>query len=95
MAIEIGNIVKCINSKPLEYTKNIKNPQYTHEDEVAPPLTEGKEYPVTDIHVCGCGKQHIGLGLKVNVSFVTCFDCEEKMPLTTHWCHPSRFEVVG
>jgi len=89
---ELNEEVVCINSKPLEYTKKFKNPKYTHEDEIAPDLKEGGKHTVTSLHTCGCGTQHIGVGLPVKVSFITCFGCEEKLPLTTHWCHPSRFE---
>ena len=82
MAIKVEDTVLCINNKPLAG------------NDIAPPLKEGENYPVTEIYTCGCGKQHIGVGLKAEVNYVTCYDCEEKMPLTTHWCHPSRFEVV-
>lgn len=77
--IEINDELICINSKPL-----VGN-------DTAPSVVEGEPYTAKELHTCGCGKQHIGVGLPVNLNWVKCYDCGEEMPLTTHWCHPSRF----
>lgn len=69
----------CNNSKPL-----VGN-------DIAPPLKEGEEYSLIDIHICKCGKQHYNVGLPLNVNWVKCYDCKEELPLTNHWSHPSRF----
>jgi len=79
MTIEINDKVTCNNAKLLDG------------NDVAPPLTEGTEYTVAEIHTCGCGKQHIGVGLELKYNWVKCYDCKEELPLNTHWCHPSRF----
>lgn len=75
----LNDNVTCLNAKPLSGNN------------VAPPLTEGSSYPVSEIHTCGCGKQHLGLGLPMNYNWVKCYTCGEEMPTHTHWCHPSRF----
>ncbi len=80
--IKVKNTVIITNDKPLKG------------NDIAPPVKEGEKYEVTEIHTCKCGTPHIGLGLPVNVNFVKCYDCGAKMPLTTHWCHPSRLQVV-
>ncbi len=76
---ELNDELTCANAKPLEG------------NDVAPPLVVGDKYPVKEIHVCKCGKQHLNVGLELNYNWVKCYDCKEELPLTTHWCHPSRF----
>ena len=77
--IQVNDTVTCNNNKAL--TGN----------DIAPPLTEGAEYPVKEIHTCSCGKQHYNVGLELVVNWVKCYDCSEELPITNHWSHPSRF----
>jgi hypothetical protein len=79
MDVQINDTLICVNSKPLQG------------NDVAPPLTEGNEYPLKEIHTCGCGKQHFNVGLEMNYNWVKCYDCAEELPTHTHWSHPSRF----
>lgn len=79
MTFEVNDTVKCINEKPLSG------------NDVAPKLTVGTEYQVKEIHTCECGSKHIGLGLPLDYNWVKCYECKEELPITTHWCHPSRF----
>jgi hypothetical protein len=76
---ELNDALTCVNAKPLSG------------NDVAPPLKEGEPYVVKEIHICKCGKQHLGLGLPMEYNWVKCYDCAEELPLTTHWAHPSRF----
>ena len=80
MAEEVIKL-ECTNIKPLP--QNI----------VAPDLVMNKEYELKGKFVCGCGKEHYDVGLPMEISSVTCVDCREILPGTTHWCHPSRFIV--
>ncbi len=79
MTIEINDKVICINSKVLQG------------NDVAPPLTESSTYEVIGIYTCACGKQHLNVDLPLNYNWVKCYDCKEELPMTNHWCHPSRF----
>ena len=62
---------------------------------IAPELELNKEYPVLDVILCDCGKEHYDVGLKSEHNYISCWDC--KKPLRDgdkiHWCHPSRFEI--
>lgn len=75
----INDTLVCVNTLPLDG------------NEIAPPVIEGKEYPLKDIYTCSCGKEHYDVGLALEVNYVRCYDCKEEMPTRTHWCHPSRF----
>lgn len=79
--LQIGDIVKAKNIEPL--------PNNT----IAPPLILDQEYKVEEIHTCGCGKNHIHIGLQSKYAYVSCYDCGEELPDgdKKHWCHPSRF----
>lgn len=79
MEIQVNDTLICVNSKPL-----VGN-------DIAPPVTEGNEYPLQEIHTCGCGKQHFNVGLPMEVNYVRCYDCTEDLPPHSHWCHPTRF----
>lgn len=82
--IEVGMQLICKNEKPL--TGN----------EVGPPLTLEEKYEAKQIHTCGCGKQHVDVGLVSKYNWVRCYHCEEELPSSDkiHWCHPSRFEIA-
>ena len=79
MNIQVNDTLICVNSKPLAG------------NDIAPPVTEGNEYPLKEIHKCSCGKEHYNVGLPMEVNYVRCYDCTEELPTTNHWCHPSRF----
>jgi hypothetical protein len=79
MNIEINDSVTCNNIKPLQGC------------DIAPPLKQDEKYSIKDIHICGCGKQHFDVGLPLEVNWVKCHACQQELPKTTHWCHPSRF----
>jgi len=80
--IEVNNTVVCNNNKPLPG------------NDVAPPLTVGDRYPIKEIFICGCGKRHFNVGLPLTYNHVRCVDCQENLPTTNHWAHPSRFELI-
>jgi hypothetical protein len=77
--IELNDELTCVNSKPLSG------------NDIAPKVIEGDKYIAKELHTCGCGKLHIGVGLPMECNWVKCYDCSEELPSTTHWCHPSRF----
>lgn len=77
--MEVNDTVICINNKPLQG------------NDIAPPLVEGEKYPIKEIIKCSCGKEHYNVGLELKVNYVRCYDCEQELPMTTHWAHPSRF----
>ncbi len=79
MKIEVNDKITCNNSNPLDG------------NDIAPPLSDGTEYTLLGIHTCKCGKEHYNVGLAMEVNYVRCYDCKEELPITTHWCHPSRF----
>lgn len=76
---ELNDELTCVNSKVLSG------------NDVAPKVVEGEPYTVKEIHICGCGKQHLGVGLPMVYNWVKCYDCSEELPTNTHWCHLSRF----
>ena len=81
--MEKGTKLKCNNNKPLEGNT------------VAPPLVIGEEYTALNVITCGCGKEHIDVGLKSEYNYISCYDCGEKfINRDVHYCHPSRFDVV-
>lgn len=77
--IDVANEVTCVNTKPLQG------------NDVAPPLKDGEIYTVNEIHTCGCSKEHFDVGLPLDYNYVRCHACQEQLPPTNHWCHPSRF----
>jgi hypothetical protein len=79
--MEVNDEVVCNNTKPLQG------------NDVAPPLNEGETYTIKEIHVCKCGKQHFNVGLPMEVNYVRCHACQEELPATNHWAHPSRFTL--
>lgn len=79
--MKINDTLICINASPLKG------------NDVAPPLVGGNDYPLKEVHVCSCGKEHFNVGLPMEYNFVRCFDCQEELPKSNHWCHPSRFIV--
>lgn len=66
-------------------------------NEVAPDLKAGQEYEVKTVTIDGKGNQHLDVGLKSNLSFVSSYETGEYLPHgdKIHWCHPSRFILVS
>jgi hypothetical protein len=89
---ELNDNLVCINDKPLEGSANSIDNALKPEEILGPDVVVGENYKAGKIHICGCGKQHIDVGLPLKIGFVSCFDCGEKLPSITHWCHPSRFK---
>lgn len=58
-----------------------------------PPLVAGKEYTVQEITLDKADNQHLHVGLKSELAFVSSLETGEELPegSTKHWCHPSRF----
>lgn len=81
MEIKLNYDVICINTEPLAGNT------------IAPPLVADLDYKILEVHTCKCGKEHYNVGLKLVHNYVTCYDCKEELPFTTHWCHPSRFKL--
>ena len=69
-----------------------KNDDVLEGNEIGPELTLDKEYELQEVHTCGCGQEHFNVGLKMDVNYVECYKCRERLPDNTHWCHSSRFE---
>lgn len=73
----------CVNKKPFPVNN------------IAPPLTEGVEYELLEVHTCSCGEEHYNVGLPMKiVNYVECYKCRERLPDTTHWAHSSRFKKI-
>lgn len=79
--VKIGDTVTVINDQPLRGNS------------IGPNLENGQEHEVSSIHICSCSQSHIGLGLPLEINYVTCYNCGSQLPKSTHWCHPSRFNV--
>ena len=79
----VGQTVIAENNMPLE------------DNDYAPDLEIGKEYPVLDICLDSQGNQHLDVGLKSNLNFVRSLETKENLPNghKIHWCHPSRFKL--
>lgn len=69
----------CVNNQPFPM------------NDIGPDLTLGKEYSLNDTFVCDCGEEHYDVGLPLQINFVECYKCRQRLPDTTHWCHSSRF----
>jgi len=85
MKFEIGNEVVCKNIKCLEGNN------------FAPPLVFEEKYKVINIILDNKENQHLDVGLKSKLNYVTSWDTKEVLPDgdKIHWCHPSRFELVN
>ncbi len=81
--IEVGNKLKVINDKKLPG------------NEYGPAIKNDEEYTCKSIHLDSKGNQHIDIGLKLELNWVTSYETKETLPPSTHWCHPSRFEIIG
>ena len=64
---------------------------------IAPPLKMNESYEVKETHICGCGNQHIDVGLVSTVTYVSCYECKQELPDgdKKHWCHPVRFKKIS
>lgn len=89
-----GIMHECINVKPFEG------------NDIAPPLKDGKRYHLLQTFTCKCGQVHFDVGLRTGYNFVNCYKCGEELPknndknipelpVIIHWCHSSRFKLVG
>lgn len=78
----VGQEVTCISNIPL-----LGN-------EEAPALRVGEKYPVKEIILDADGNQHLDVGLKSHLNYITSYETKEDLPRgkEIHWCHPSRFE---
>ena len=82
---EVGQLVKCINNTPLKGKEH------------CPPLELEKQYPINQIILDSAGNQHLDVGLKSELEYVTSFETGEQLKdgHVIHWCHPSRFELIA
>lgn len=80
----VGDTIKCKNDSPLSGNT------------FAPDLVIGEDYPVKHIITDSKGNQHLDVGLKSELNYVTSWDTGEELPDgdKVHWCHPSRFSLV-
>lgn len=62
-------------------------------NEIGPKVKEGNSYKLIESMKCSCGEEHYNIGLPLEVNYVECYKCREKLPLTNHWCHSSRFKT--
>lgn len=61
-----------------------------------PKLTEGNAYEVKNIHTENGGFQHLDVGIKSDLEYITSQDTGRELPDTgAHWCHPSRFKKTN
>jgi hypothetical protein len=60
-----------------------------------PNLEIEKEYIIEDIILDKAGNQHIHVGLKSDLNYITSYETREELPKgnIVHWCHPSRFKL--
>ena len=84
MKFEEGQTVRALNKEPLKG------------NDYAPPLVVGEKYPVVGICLDKQGNQHLDVGLKSTLNYITSYETGENLPDgdKIHWCHPSRFELV-
>lgn len=71
----------CINVKPFPV------------NEIGPQLVLDKEYTLEEVYKCECGEEHYNVGLPLEINYVECYKCRERLPDHTHWCHSSRFKI--
>jgi hypothetical protein len=62
-------------------------------NDVAPPIKRGQAYVCKGVYTDSDGHDHIDIGLPMNVSYVRSYATDERLPPTTHWCHPNRFVI--
>lgn len=67
------------------------------ERKIAPPLTLGSIVNLHKTYICGCGENHLDVGLISEYNFITCHKCYEELPdgENIHWAHASRFEFIN
>lgn len=77
--------LECINAQPLGNNEN------------GPALKDGEVYTLHGICKDSKGNQHYDVGLESNLNYVSSFETGEELPDgdKIHWCHPSRFIVLG
>lgn len=77
----VGDSVEATNNQPLKG------------NDKAPALVIGQTYPVINIILDRDGNQHLDVGLKSDLNYVTSYETGEQLPdgHKIHWCHPSRF----
>jgi len=72
--------------------------------EYAPKLVLGDKKQVKAICTDSKGNQHLDVGLRTELNYVTSHETGEELPKNlkvengiqtiTHWCHPSRFKAL-
>lgn len=84
MSIKKGDSLRVVNDK------------YLPGNDVKPDLKEGEIKTAEDVYYCKCGEEHIDVGLISEWNYISCYKCDEQLPLgdRIHWCHSSRFEVI-
>jgi hypothetical protein len=77
-----GDTLICVNDKVLG------------DNVIAPTLNVGDEYPAKKVFVCGCGQEHVDVGITSQYNYVRCYICKEDLPNSDsiHWCNSIRFE---
>lgn len=85
MKFKIGNQVECINNLPLKG------------NDYAPTLKVGQSYEILEIVLDSEGNQHLHVGLRSYLNYVTSYETKEPLPSgdKIHWCHPSRFKLLN
>lgn len=75
--------ITCINIKPFPI------------NEIGPKLELNKEYELLEIIKCGCKQEHYNVGLQLEVNYIECYKCRERLPDSNHWCNSSRFKNIN
>lgn len=81
--MKVGDQITCVNIRPLEG------------NDVAPPLVDGKTYPLLQIIKDSAGNEHFDVGLESKYNYIRSYETKEELPTADkiHWCHPSRFVI--
>ena len=79
---EPGDVVQVWHTEPLPGKK------------VGPKFQHGTI--VLNVFTDSAGYQHLDIGIKTDLNFITSYETGEKLPSenNVHWCHPLRFHLV-
>ncbi len=82
---KITDIVKVVNADVLPG------------NEEKPNLTIDDHHIIKDIFIDKGGFQHLDIGLVSTLGYISSYETGEQLPNgdRIHWCHPSRFELIG
>ncbi len=83
--MQVGDRIEVVNIKPLG------------DNTIAPALTIGNALTIKAIILDSKGNPHFDVGLVSSVNYVRSIETGEHLPDgdKIHWCHPSRFKLVG